>query len=241
VISRAVLLTFTLGALGCAPALSSFSGSRTTPEGRGDVAIGASARAPLGDLARPADPTQPQQAVIGLTSPGGIAPAGFFRLGLSRRVDLGVLIVGTTGRLELRLSHRLSTVARVIGGVSGYGGYVVRDDDPEGRGEAFRAGALVPIVLALDMGSIFEAWGGIRLGYEHVGGTVHPDPALAMSGQADAFRGGLVVGLAVGLARLHALVELAADYEYWRGQLAGNGFERQGVALVPGFAIRARF
>lgn len=221
---------------GCAPALSSFSGGRTTPEGRGDLAIGASARAPLGDLARPTD-----QAVLGLTSPGGVAPAGFFRLGLSRRWDLGVLVAGTTGRIELRASHRLSGVARVIGGVSGYGGYVVREDDPEGRGDGFRAGALVPLVLALDLGGVFEAWGGLRLGYEHVGGTVHPDPLTAMAGDANAFRGGLVVGLAIGLMRIHALVELAADYEYWRGQLAGAVFERQGIALVPGFAIRARF
>jgi hypothetical protein len=223
--------------VGCAPALSSFSGARTTPEGRGDLALGASVRAPLGDLARPTD-----QAVLGLTSPGGVAPAGFFRLGLSRRVDMGVLIAGTTGRLELRLSERLGTYARVIAGVSGYGGYVVRDGDPlDGRGDGFRAGALVPIVLALDMGSIFEAWGGIRLGYEHVGGNVNTGTMLAMSGDANAFRGGLVVGLAIGLARLHAMVELAADYEYWRGQLGGAGFERQGIALVPGFAIRARF
>ena len=50
-----------------------------------------------------------------------------------------------------------------------------------------------------------------------------------------------MVGLAIGLARLHAMIELAADYEYWRGQLGGVVFERQGIALVPGFAIRARF
>ena len=222
--------------VGCAPALSSFSGARTTPEGRGDLAVGASVRAPLGDLARPTD-----QAVLGLTSPGGVAPAGFFRLGLSRRADMGVLIAGTTGRIELRISERLNTYARLIAGVSGYGGYVVRDDDPEGRGNGFRAGALVPIVLSLDMGSIFDAWGGIRLGYEHVGGNVQLAPMEAMSGDANAFRGGLVVGLAIGLARLHALIELAADYEYWRGQLAGATFERQGIALVPGFAVRARF
>lgn len=228
------MLTIALG--GCAPALSSFTGSRTTPEGRGDIAVGASVRAPLGDLARPAD-----QAVLGLTSPGGVAPAGFFRLGLSRRADLGVLIAGTTGRIELRGALRLSSILRFVGGVSGYGGYVVREDDPEGRGDGFRAGALVPLVFSLDLGGVIEAWGGFRLGYEHVGGTVRPDPALVMSGDANAFRGGLVVGLAIGLMRIHALVELAADYEYWRGQLAGAVFERQGIALVPGFAIRARF
>jgi hypothetical protein len=81
----------------------------------------------------------------------------------------------------------------------------------------------------------------VRLGYEHVGGTVQNGTAMMASGEADAFRGGLVVGLAVGLMRIHALVELAADYEYWRGQLGGVVFERMGIALVPGFAIRARF
>ena len=234
--TRVVTLAIASIAIGCAPALSSFSGARTTPEGRGDVAIGASARAPLGDLARPTD-----QALLGLTSPGGIAPAGFFRLGVARQWDLGVLVAGTTGRLELRASHRLSGVARFIGGVSGYGGGVLRDDDPEGHGDGFRAGALVPLVLALDLGGVFEAWGGVRLGYEHVSGSVHPVPAIVMSGEADAFRGGVVVGLAIGFIHVHALVELAVDYEYWRGQLGGAAFERQGIALVPGFAIRARF
>jgi hypothetical protein len=40
---------------------------------------------------------------------------------------------------------------------------------------------------------------------------------------------------------VHALLELAADYEYWRGQLSSVSFERHGIALVPGFGIRVRF
>jgi hypothetical protein len=230
--ARVVALT-TAFLIGCAPALSSFSGARTTPEGHGDVAIGASARAPLGDLARPSD-----QPIVGLTSPGGIAPAGFFRVGIDRSWDLGVLVAGTTGRLELRVSHPLSTAAYVLAGVSGYGGYVRRDQDPEGPGDGFRAGGLVPLVLGINAGGIFEAWGGLRLGYEHAQGTLD---AMTVSGDANAFRGGLVVGLAIGFLHIHALIELAADYEYWRGQLAGVTFERQGIALVPGFALRVRF
>jgi hypothetical protein len=237
-LARALLFFFSLSLTACAPALPSFSGGRTTPDGRVDVALGASVRAPLGDLARPAD-----QEVLGLTSPGGVAPAGFFRVGLVRGWDMGVLVAGTNGRIELRGSTRLGSMARAIVGVSGYGGYLVRENDPggQGNGDAFRAGALVPIVISLDMGGVVEGWGGLRLGYEHVGGNLHPMAGGVLTGDANAFRGGLVLGLALGLLRVHALIELAADYEYWRGQLDGVAFERQGIALTPSFGVRVRF
>ncbi len=232
----AIFAFLVLCLVGCAPALSSFSGARTTPAGRGDVALGASARVPLGDLAHPSD-----GALVGLTSPGGVAPGGFVRIGLARGWDLGVLAWGPNGRLELRGSVRLGTFTRFIGGVAAYGGGIAQDATPEqSRGDGYRVGALLPLVFALDLGSIFEAWGGIRLGYEHVGGALVVDDR-ALRGEADAFRGGLVVGLAVGFRRVHALLELAADYELWRGQLDGRPIERQGVALVPGFGLRVRF
>lgn len=221
---------------GCAPALSSFSGARTTPAGREDIALGASVRAPLGDLARPVD-----GPLLGLMSPGGVAPAGFFRVGIARGWDLGVLVAGPNGRLELRTSVRLGTMARFTAGISGYGGGITREaTDAEGRGDGYRVGALLPLVFALDLGGIFEAWGGVRLGFEHVGGQIVTGD-IVDRGHATAFRGGLVVGLAVGFRRVHALLELAADYEYWRGQLSSVSFERQGIALVPGFGIRVRF
>jgi hypothetical protein len=220
----------------CAPALSSFTGGRTTPNGREDLALGASVRAPLGDLARPTD-----GPLLGLMSPGGVVPAGFFRIGLAPGWDLGVLVAGPNGRLELRTSVRLSSFVRFIGGVSAYGGGVTRDaSDVQGRGDGFRVGGLVPLVFTLDLGGVFEAWGGVRLGFEHVGGQLVTGD-IVDRGDATAFRGGLVVGLAIGFRRVHALVELAADYEYWRGQLNDVSFERQGIALVPGFGVRVRF
>ena len=232
--SRGALLLACL--VGCAPALPSFTGGRTTPEGRGDVALGGSARVPLGDLSRPVD-----GPLLGLMSSGGVAPVGFFRVGVARGWDLGVLVAGPSGRLELRGGVRLGSLARFVGGVGVYGGGLTREaTDPQGAGDGFRVGALVPLVLTLDLGGIFEAWGGVRLGFEHVGGGLALG-GIRTTGDATAFRGGLVVGLAVGFRRVHALLELAADYEYWRGQLGSLGFERQGVALVPAFGLRVRF
>ncbi len=235
-IARALAsLVFLAGSVGCAPALSSFSGSRTTPDGREDLALGGSVRAPLGDLARPAD-----GPLLGLMSPGGVVPVGFFRVGIAPGWDLGVLVAGPSGRLELRTAVRMGASTRFVAGVSGYGGGLSRDTDPEGRGDGYRVGGLVPLVFTLDLGGILEAWAGVRVGFEHVGGQVITGDVVDR-GDATAFRGGLVVGLAIGFRRVHALLELAADYEYWRGQLSSVSFERQGVALVPGFGLRVRF
>jgi hypothetical protein len=230
------LVALVIGLVGCAPALPSFSGGRTTPDGREDLGLGASVRVPLGDLARPQD-----GPLLGLMAPGGIAPAGFFRIGIARGWDLGVLVAGPNGRLELRTGIRLGPSTRFHAGLSGYGGGLVREtSDVEGGGDGYRVGALVPIVFALDLGGILEAWAGARLGFEHVGGQI-VSGGVMLRGDGTAFRGGLLVGLAIGFRRVHALLELAADYEYWRGHLAGVSFERQGVALVPSFGLRVRF
>ncbi|MGB5809907.1 MAG: hypothetical protein WBG86_05205, partial [Polyangiales bacterium] len=52
---------------------------------------------------------------------------------------------------------------------------------------------------------------------------------------------GPVVGMALGVRRFHALVELTAAYEHWSiGDPDGSRLRRNGVALIPGFALRLR-
>ncbi len=215
-------------------------GGRTTPRDRVDVAVGGAARIPLGELA-PSEMPVGAEEVLAFAEPGGVAPIGFVRWGFLRRWDVGLFVSGSTARLELMGEVRLSTFMRVIGGIAPYGGYAWgQARQGTGGGEGWRLGGLIPLALALDVGGIVEGWIGGRVGFEHAEGMVGVD-TMRTAGHLSAFRGGLMVGMGLGLRRLHILGELAVDYEYWRGALDGIPIERQGIALTPGFAMRLRF
>lgn len=216
---------------GCAPTLPSFAGSRTTPASRVDVALGMAGRLPTGDLA--------SGPALALAAPAGIAPAGAVRIGLEDDVDLGLVVSASSARAELRYGARLGQL-RMHVGVAGFGGYAVTDPDMNGaQGSGWRAGAFVPLTLAFDVAGMLEAWVGARLALERVEGSLGAEPA----GRSDAwgFRGGGVVGLALGFRRVHVLAELAVDGEHWSGSTAGVSFERAGVSLTPALGLRVRF
>ncbi|GAB4213141.1 MAG: hypothetical protein OHK0013_36720 [Sandaracinaceae bacterium] len=218
---------------GCAPALPSFAGSRTTPDGRVDVALGMAARIPTGDLAR-------DDGLMALAGPGGIAPAGAVRVGLSRELDLGIVVSGAAGRAELRYGGRFGQLRAHLG-VAGFGGYATTRVDVMGaQGAGWRAGAFVPLTLAFDVAGILEAWLGARFALERVEGALGPSDSHADT-RAWGIRAGGVVGLALGFRRVHLLAELAVDGEWWSGRTADVALERAGVALTPAFAVRARF
>lgn len=221
------------GALaGCAPSLPSFAGSRTTPADRADVVLGMAARVPTGDLA--------SDASLALAGPGGIAPAGAVRVGVSPDLDVGMVVSGASGRIEARYGARLGQLRAHVG-VAGFGGYAVTDPDANGaQGSGWRAGGFVPLTLAFDVAGILEAWIGARFAFERVEGTLGP---LAMGATTDAWglRGGGVVGLALGFRRVHVLAELAVDGEHWSGHVGATSFERAGVSLTPALGARVRF
>ena len=143
-------------------------------------------------------------------------------------VDLGLDVSGANLRASARGQVREGTV-RFIGGISGFGGAVL---DP---GAAGRLGVSLPLTLAVDLFSVVELWLGVRASLEHVFGDLDPG-ALTLTG----LRTGGVLGLAVGFRRIHVLLELGVDHEYWFGRLGGVDFERNGVAFTPAFALRIR-
>jgi hypothetical protein len=49
-----------------------------------------------------------------------------------------------------------------------------------------------------------------------------------------------VIGMALGVRRIHALLELTAAYEYWFIDHAGGSLNRGGFVLIPGFGLRLR-
>jgi hypothetical protein len=225
---------------GCAPALPSISGGSTTPAGRGDLAVGVAARAPALDLSR-ADVAGDDE-LLRLAGPGGAVPVGAFRLGLDR-LDVGVIVAGTAGRIELRLGGDVGTMAHWHLGAAIVAGYrraetlLNAGGETLGGVEGHHVGGLVPLGLGAAIGGIFEIWGTLRLGFDHVEGWVQP----ARFGDAWSLRAGLALGLGVGFRRVHVLVELPVDVEHVRGQLAGSPLERTGIVLTPSAALRLRF
>ena len=223
---RAAVGAWALALIACAPTFPSFAGGRTTPRGRTDLALGAAIRVPVGDLAD--EPT-----LVPVAS-GGVAPGASVRHGVARDIDLGLEVSGAAARAHLRLALGAGLVHLVTGLAPHVGlGH-------EG-GELFRVGGTIPILLAVNVLSIYEVWIGLQLGVEHLFGQAGTD-SISMTG----LRTGGVVGLAVGFRRFHVLVELGIDHELWTGSVsdvpgaASRPVERNGLVLTPAFGLRLR-
>ncbi len=220
----------------CASAIPAMSGGSTTPKARTDLALGGAARVPTGDLRNPgALGTRLNEAA----DAGGIVPVAVFRRGLTRHLDLGVMVAGPLARLELRgevgareASTRptwIWTAAPFVGGVP----------DRNGSGHGVRFGFDAPFVRAIDFGGIYDLWVGPRVGLEGVRGRFEGDLG-ADDGWQVSLRAGAVFGLAVGFRRLHALLEVTVAWEQQWGELQGIDLARGGLVLVPAFGLRAR-
>jgi len=227
---RSALIAVAILASGCATAEPTFTGGRTVPRGRSDLAVGAAVRVPVGDLVAQPLPDDDQR-LLAFGAPSGAAPAAFVRHGLTDELDLGVEASGSSLRASLRGRVSLGSLANLVIGVTPHAGAVYDGGD----GAAFRGGALVPIAITLDLFSLYEVWIGARAGIEHVSGELG-DRAVSLNG----LRTGGVIGLAVGFRRFHVLAELAVDHELWWGSLGAEAIERSGVSLTPAFAVRLR-
>lgn len=214
------LCVFGLVLLGCAPAFPSFSGGRTVPRGRSDLALGAAVRVPVGDLA--------DAPMLTDTAPGGALPVAFVRHGLGPDADLGLEVAGSGARGMLRGQLREGLV-RFIGGFAPHVGVAHE------QGDLLRVGGTVPLTLSIDAFSLYEVWVGLRVGVEHLVGEVGGN-AVSMTG----LRTGGVVGLGVGFRRLSLLVELGIDHELWSGDVSDISIATNGVVLTPAFAFRIR-
>ena len=237
-------LAFVLASLaalgGCATAVPAMSGGSTTPEHRTDVGLGGAARVPLGDLRDPAMPDPGQSEYRYAADAGGVVPMAYGRYGIARNWDFGLMVSGTTVRVEARYERVLqegTTRSSLVVGLAPYGGWIP-DRDESGRGG--RVGFEVPFVYGAEIGGIYEIWIGARGSGEYVFG----DFQLSGSEQrasGGGLRFGPVIGMALGVRRIHALVELTTAYEYWFIDHAGTSLDRGGFVLIPGFGIRLRF
>jgi len=225
---------------GCATAVPAMIGASTTPNNRTDVGFGGAARVPLGELKDPAviDPGDSQYRYA--ADAGGVVPMAYGRYGLADRWDLGLMVSGATVRAEVRYERVLTegtTRKALVVGMAPYGGWIPERDQSGGGG---RVGFEVPFAFGVEIGGIYEIWLGARGSGEYVFG----DFQIAGSEQRASgagLRAGPVVGMALGIRRIHVLVELTAAYEHWFIDHAGTSLDRGGFVLIPGFGVRLRF
>jgi len=244
-VAMRVIASLLLVTAGCAPAVPVWGGATTTPEGRGDVSLGAAVRVGLGDL-DPAGAPAELAPYVETAQGSGVAPAGAFRYGVLDHTDVGVTVAGPLVRLDVRQELVLEESPlrlALLGGIGPYVGFLGgAGSGAEGEGGT-RVGADLPLLLGVDGLSIVQMWIGARVGVEHVfghldGGTGGAPALSALS--ATGFRIGGVFGLALGFRRLHVMVELTGGWETWSGDLGASPLSVSGVVLTPAFALRYR-
>lgn len=209
----------------CAPALPPLAGGDATPAGRGDLAVGGSARVPFGEL------REHEDEVVGDAASAGMAPMAQGRIGLGNHTDVGLRLQGNLARASLRKRWQVERQLGLLVGAAPYAGWVPDRDGDASPGR--RLGLDIPLTLGARFNGVYEAWGGLRFAVEHATAPSQP------RGSVVGMRAGLILGLAVGFRRLHALLELTADYERWAVQ-SGSEDPYGGMALTPAFALRFR-
>ncbi len=225
---------------GCAPALPPIVGASTTPSGRTDLSLGGAARIPVGDF-RELGPAESRYREV--VDNGGVVPLGFVRHGITRHLDVGLMIAGTTARLELRGEVGVeegSTRPAWVWGIAPFIGVIAEAHGADGdSGSGMRYGLDVPVAYGTDFGGIYDVWLGARVGVEGVTGEFVvadvEEGAWAMGLRAMA-----MLGLAAGFRRLHAYLEVSVGYEHWWGAHGNVALDRGGFVVVPAFGVRVR-
>ena len=235
----AIVLVSLAAVSGCATAVPAMVGGSTTPKNRTDIGVGGAARVPLGDLKDPVATDPGESDYRAAADSGGVVPMAYGRYGLSKTWDLGLMVAGTMVRLDARHETLLrdgSTRSSLVVGIAPYGGWIT---DRDGSGSGGRVGLEVPVTFGVDIGGIYEFWIGARGSGEYVFGDFRISGSNARASGAGV-RIGPVIGMALGVRRFHALIELTAAYEHWFIDHAGVSLDRGGFALIPGFGLRLR-
>jgi hypothetical protein len=232
-VRAALILAFACA--GCAAATPTWEGGSTTPDDRSDLAAGAAVRVPVGNMR---DPGPAESAYRQVAESGGMVPVAMGRYGLEG-FDVGLMVAGPVVRLDLRKEIVLSlgsTRKALVFAVAPFAGAIPDDDD---RGSGARFGGEVRAAYGADVGGLYDAWIGVRLGVEHARGELLlGDDHVQASGTA--LRAGAVIGMAAGFRRLHAFVEVTAWAEGWFASHGDLDLDRFGLVLTPSFGFRVR-
>lgn len=222
--------------MGCASAIPTATGASTTPKSRSDLGGGVAFRVPTGDL-RDDEATESRVADAALA--GGAVPFAYTRRGLTRHLDIGLMVSGTTIRAEVRGERGVSegsTRPAWTWAIAPYVGPTIEDDD-SGRGVRF--GLDVPIAYGIDFGGLYDFWIGFRGMVEGLTGDF-TRVDREQSAWVVAMRGGAMIGLAAGFRRVHAFVEVTVAWEQQWGEHGDLELDRGGVVLIPAAGLRIR-
>nr|MCU0674624.1 hypothetical protein [Myxococcota bacterium] len=96
------------------------------------------------------------------------------------------------------------------------------------------------VARAVELGGLYEAWAGLRLGTEAVAGEFAREGLSRADARAFALRGGALLGVSAGFRRAHAFLELSVVYEHWWGEHGEVELNHGGVVLTPSFGLRVR-
>ncbi|MCB9631702.1 MAG: hypothetical protein H6721_06125 [Sandaracinus sp.] len=221
----------------CAPATPAWTMGSTTPQSRADTSLGGAMRIPTGDLRELGpDPSAYRERA----EAAGLTPVAAFRYGVARGLDVGVMLAGTTLRFDLRKelgAFEDTTRPTWIVGVAPYVGWIPEHDD---LGQGYRVGLEGTFARAVELGGLYEAWAGVRVGTETAGGRFAREGLERADAQVFGVRAGGLLGVSAGFRRVHAFLELTAAYEHWWGEHGETDLDHGGLVLIPSFGLRLR-
>ena len=230
-------LAIALSSLGaCASAMPAWEGGSTAPEHRTDLAAGGAVRVPVANMR---DPGPPESAYREVAESGGMVPVAMGRHGLAEGYDLGLMVAGPLVRADLRreVVTSLGTTRKAfVFALAPFAGAIPDDD---GRGSGMRFGGEVRASYGADVGGLYDAWIGLRLGVEHARGDLLLSGSYELA-KGTALRAGAVVGMAAGFRRVHAFIEVTAWAEGWLASHGNLDLNRFGLVLTPSFGLRVR-
>ena len=240
-------------ATGCATASPILAPARVLDAEKVELDLGTATVAPVGagtlNDARARGATNDQilrSAVAYAMTPPGVVPYFSGRAGLGHQAEGNVTLIGRTVRIGARreivrdgdftlsagLAGRFAFIAGALDGLMP--DFVVQRSSVYG-GEA-------SLVAGITRRRIYDAWLGLRVGYQHSDATVQAltIQPLAFDLGAHRVESALAFGLRVGFGRLSAAIELDFRMAWSSGGRTGETVDVVTWALVPAAAISWR-
>ena len=194
------------------------------------------------------DPTYARGALVAAAVAPGIAPFVAARVGVGEHFEGGIHYTGRGARIDMRHAWDSGSMSLSAGlGVTTlfYGHQVGGDLPNVDLGQLRGYGLDVPLLVGWDSAAgIYQAWAGVRGGWDHVAIEIVRSEPKDFTGQnppislsATRFYGGGLVGFAIGFRHVHVALELDVAYMHVDGAYNATQTSIDGVAISPASAV----